>query len=120
MAADNDLIERLRKSLRGESGLSERRMFGGVAFMLHGNMCCGVTKDLLVLRLGAPGVATALKRRHTRVMDFTGKPITRMVYVKSPGTRADGDLREWVQEAVRFVRTLPRKSDKKRRRVAPA
>ena len=113
MTVDNELVERVRKMLRRQSGVSEKRMFGGVAFMLDGNMCCGVTRELLVLRLGEQGVAAALKQPHTREMDFTGKAMKSMAFVEPPGTRADADLDAWIRRAVRFVRTLPPKRMKK-------
>lgn len=84
-------------------------MFGGTAFLLDGHMVCGVQGESLVLRLGREGAATALRRRHTRPMDFTGKPLASMVYVDPPGYRRDADLRAWVEQAIRFARALPRK-----------
>ena len=84
-------------------------MFGGIAFMLGGNMCCGVNGKDLMLRLGEEGAASALAERHARPMDFTGKPLKSMVYIGPAGTRADGDLRAWVGRAVKFARTLPAK-----------
>jgi TfoX/Sxy family transcriptional regulator of competence genes len=116
MAVDKELIERVRKMLRQRNGVSEKRMFGGVAFMLDGNMCCGVTKELLVLRLGEEGVVAALKQPHTREMDFTGKPMKSMAFVDPLGTRADADLDAWIRRGVRFVRALPPKRMKKVRR----
>lgn len=84
-------------------------MFGGSAFLLDGRMICGVQGSALVLRLGLEGAAAALERRHTRPMDFTGKPLASMVYVDSPGYRRAADLRAWVEQALRFARTLPPK-----------
>jgi len=117
MAIDNELVERVRKMLRRQTGVSEKRMFGGVAFMLDGNMCCGVTKELLVLRLGEEGVVAALKQPHTREMDFTGKPMKSMAFVEPLGTRTDADLDAWVRRAVRFVRTLTPKRMKTVKKV---
>ncbi len=68
------LAARVRDILWGEPGLTERKMFGGVAFMLHGHMCCGVINNDLVLRLGADGAGEALSQPFTRPMDFTGRP----------------------------------------------
>jgi len=83
-------------------------MFGGVAFLLHGNMCCGVVKDLLVLRLGSTGAELALTKPHTREMDFTGKPMKGMVYVEPEGVRTERKLQAWLELAVRFTQTLPK------------
>lgn len=84
-------------------------MFGGLAFLLNGNMCCGVVKDRLMLRLGPEGVEKALKAPHTQPMDFTGKPMKSMVYVRPEGYEADEDLERWVETAARFAKTLPAK-----------
>jgi TfoX/Sxy family transcriptional regulator of competence genes len=116
MPADSELVSRLRDALRKEPGVSERRMFGGIAFLVNGNMCCGVARDLLMLRVGVEGAELALKDPHARPMDFTGKPMKSMVYVDGHGIRKDSDLQAWVQRALRFVRTLPPKEAKKARR----
>jgi TfoX/Sxy family transcriptional regulator of competence genes len=84
-------------------------MFGGIAFLLNGNMCCGVLKSDLVLRLGEDGAVKALREPHTRVMDFTGKPLRSMVYVSPAGYRADVALRTWVKRALDYVKSLPAK-----------
>ena len=116
MPADSELVARLRETLQKEKAVSERHMFGGVAFLVNGNMCCGVAKNLLMLRLGAEGAELALKQPHARAMDFTGRPMKTMVYVEGPGIRKESDLRSWVQRALRYVRTLPPKETKKTRR----
>lgn len=84
-------------------------MFGGTAFLLNGHMICGVQGDALVLRLGSEGAAAALEQPRTRPMDFTGKPLASMIYVDVAGYRQQADLRGWVEQAVRFARTLPPK-----------
>lgn len=109
MAYDEGLAERLRELLADEQGLSEKKMFGGLAFLLHGNMCCGVTGEELMLRLGAEAGAAALAEPHARPMDFTGRPLTGFVYVGTPGFESDEDLEAWVARAVGFARTLPPK-----------
>lgn len=109
MAYDESLAERVRAELAGEDGLTERKMFGGLAFMLHGNMACGIVKDELMLRLGPEGADRALDEPHVRAMDFTGKPMTGMVFV-APGGLGDDALRRWVDEATAYVRVLPPKS----------
>ena len=84
-------------------------MFGGLAFMLDGNMCCGIVGDRLMLRLGADLAAQALRRPHVQPMDFTGRPMTGMVYVAPEGLRGKA-LRPWVEQAAGFARTLPPKT----------
>jgi TfoX/Sxy family transcriptional regulator of competence genes len=74
MAYSEGLAQRIRKVLAGQEGLSERKMFGGIAFMLRGNMCCGILKDELILRLGPEQVQEALRKRNTRVFDFSHRP----------------------------------------------
>jgi TfoX/Sxy family transcriptional regulator of competence genes len=108
MAYDEQLADRIRDILEGRSGVGERKMFGGLAFMLDGNMCCGVVGDDLMLRLGREGAVAALERPHVRPMDFTGRPITTMVYVGPEGV-SGGSLRRWVETAAAFARTLPPK-----------
>jgi TfoX/Sxy family transcriptional regulator of competence genes len=108
MAYDETLAERVRAELAGEDGLMERKMFGGLAFMLDGNMACGIVKDELMLRLGPEGADRALDEPHVRAMDFTGRPMTGMVFV-APGGLGDVALQHWVGEATSYVRTLPPK-----------
>ncbi len=109
MAYDEAVAHRVRKVLQSRKDITERKMFGGIAFLLNGNMCCGVIGSDLVLRLGEDGAAQALKERHTSEMDFTGKPLKSMVYVCPAGYRSDADLRTWVKRAVDHVKSLPAK-----------
>ena len=109
MAYDEDLADRVRGVLAPEPGLTERKMFGGLAFMLDGHMCCGIVGGDLMLRLGVDGADAALARPHVRPMDFTGKPMSGMVYVAPEGVRGKA-LRGWVGRARAFVRTLPPKA----------
>lgn len=109
MAYDERLAERVRSELVDEPGLSERKMFGGLAFMLDGHMTCGIVGEELMLRLGAEGADAALDRPHVRPMDFTGRPMTGMVFVASEGLRGAA-LRRWVHEGASYVRTLPPKN----------
>ena len=109
MAYDEALADRVRTLLAEEDGLSERKMFGGLAFMLHGNMACGIVKDELMLRLGPEGADAALDRPHVRQMDFTGRPMTGMVFVALAGLEGDS-LDELVKHAVAYARTFPPKA----------
>jgi len=85
VAYDEQLADRVRDVLLPEPDLTQRKMFGGLAFMLEGHMCCGVVRDELMLRLGIDGAEEALGRDHVRPMDFTGKPMTGMVFVSAEG-----------------------------------
>ena len=106
MAYDENLAERVRTILASEPSLSERKMFGGLAFMIDGHMCCGIVGHDLMLRLGPDGSDAALKRPNVRPMDFTGRPMTSMVFVEPEGLRGRA-LRRWVEKAATFAHTLP-------------
>lgn len=109
MAYDETVAARIRKALAPRADVTERKMFGGLAFMLRGNMCCGVANDTLMLRLGNEGAAAALQEPHVRVMDFTGRVMKSMVYVGPGGIAADDDLYRWVNRTADFAETLPPK-----------
>ncbi len=109
MAYDEQLAGRVRKLLSRRKGFAERKMFGGICFLLHGNMCCGVTTDALMLRLGREGAEAALGEPFTREMDFTGRPMKSMIYVEAVGYELDDDLADWVRRAAKFASTLPAK-----------
>ncbi len=108
MAYDENLADRVRAILAPEPRLSERKMFGGLAFMIDGHMCCGIVGSDLMLRLGPDGADAALERPHVRAMDFTGRPMTSMVFVEPEGLRGVA-LRAWVEKAATFARALPPK-----------
>lgn len=109
MAYDDALAARVSRLLEGRDDVAERKMFGGLAFMVGGHMCCGVIGEDLVVRLGPDGADAALDKPHTRPMDFTGRPLTGFVYVAPPGVRTAAALRGWVQAGLDFVATLPPK-----------
>lgn len=111
MAFDEGLAERIRDVLVRTPHITERRMFGGVAFLADGHMFVGVIGDMLMARVGPENYAAALKRRHVREMDFTGKPMKGYVYVDPAGIAGDEELEEWVMECRGFVRTLPAKHE---------
>ena len=108
MAFDEALADRVRDVLAARPELSEREMFGGIAFMLAGNMCCGVIGEDLLVRLG-PDAEKTLEEPHTRPMDFTGKPMKTTVFVEPAGTEADEDLAAWVDAGASFAESLPAK-----------
>lgn len=100
MAYNERLAERVRAVLASQAGISERKMFGGLAFLLDGKMCVGVLNDELVVRSGAERFAEALKNTHARPMDFTGRAMTGMVYVSSAGVTRGPVLRRWIEMAI--------------------
>lgn len=109
MAFDEALADRVRDVLAPRPELSEREMFGGIAFMVGGNMACGVIGEELMVRLGAEDAEKALEEPHTRPMDFTGKPARTTIYVDPAGTASDSDLAGWVDAGADFAASLPPK-----------
>jgi TfoX/Sxy family transcriptional regulator of competence genes len=109
MAYDEGLSQRIREVLASEAGLVEKKMFGGVGFMLHGNMACGVHKDSLIVRVGKDAYEEALDRPYADLFDITGRPMTGWVKVAAKGCDSDDSLRAWVQQGAVFAKTLPPK-----------
>ena len=109
MVYDETLADRVRSGLAGRSGINERRMFGGLAFMLDGNMCCCVTERGLMVRVGPDGYEDALRQPHAGVMDMTGRPMRGWVLVGLEGLASDESLGQWAQQGAEFAGTLPPK-----------
>lgn len=109
MAFDEGVAQRLREVFAGRKGITEKKMFGGIAFMDRGNMCCGVVNDTLMARVGPDAYPGVLKKPHAREMDFTGKPLTGFVYVDPPGFAEDEQLLTWVGLCRSFTGSLPAK-----------
>jgi TfoX/Sxy family transcriptional regulator of competence genes len=112
MAYDEGLAERIRGALDEENGITEKKMFGGIAFLRRGKMFVGIVKNDLMVRVGPDGYADALKKAFARPMDFTGKPMAGYVFVGSKGTSEDDALEDWIRRGLKFVSTLP--ADQKR------
>jgi hypothetical protein len=110
MAYDEDLANRVREQLADESGITEKKMFGGLAFLLHGNMSVGLSSggDLMV-RVGAEATDAALSRPHTRLFDMTGRPMKGWILVAPEGVRTKRELGAWVQRGLGYARSLPPK-----------
>ena len=92
MAYDEGLAQRLREIFADRYEVEEKRMFGGIAFMLRGHMCCGIVGDTLMVRTGPDHYAEALQQPHAREMNFTGKAMKGFVYVDPAGVEDDADL----------------------------
>jgi len=108
MGYDEQLAARVRALLSDRADVSKRKMFGGLTFMVGGNMCCGVNKDELIVRLDPEREDEALSRPHARAMDFTGRRMPGFITVQPEGL--DGEqLDEWVQDTVARAASLPRK-----------
>ena len=109
MAYDEGLAQRVREALVDRSDLSERKMFGGLCFMLGGNMCCGIVWEELMLRVGPEAYDRVVSLPHAREMDFTGRAMRGMVYVGTDGLADDDQLAGWLTPAVDFAGSLPAK-----------
>ena len=116
MAYDERLADRVRQLLRERTDVTERRMFGGLTFMVSGHMCCGINRDELILRLGPEAEAMALKAPHARPMDFTRRPMRGFVTIAPDGLKGKS-LDRWVAHAVAHAESLPPKAS---RRETPA
>jgi TfoX/Sxy family transcriptional regulator of competence genes len=109
MAYDELLAVRIRAALAGEPDLAEKKMFGGVCYLVSGNMACGVIKDELIVRVGPEGHAAAMALPHTRPFDFTGRPMNGWVMVAGPAFATEAELKAWLRLGVDFAKTLPPK-----------
>src|SRR5437899_12845010 len=109
MAYDEKLAKRIRKLIAGNERLTERKMFGGIAFMLNGNMFCGVIRDDLMARVGPDRHEEALASAGARPMDFAARPMNGMVFVSPEGSATAEQLRGWAEQTLDFVRSLPPK-----------
>lgn len=107
MAYDEGLAERLREIFSGRAEVVEKRMFGGVAYMMRGNMCCGIIGDALMARVGPEQYAAALRKDHARDKMGNMRPMKGFVYVEAAGIESDKALRAWVKQCEKFVATLP-------------
>ena len=103
------LADRVREALAPRAELTERKMFGGIAFMIGGNMAVGVIEDDLMVRLDPADAEQALTEPHTRPMDFTGRPMRGMLFVDTEGAATDEDLTSWVEAGADFAAFLPPK-----------
>jgi len=109
MAYDEGLAQRIRDSLQGLAALVEKKMFGGIGFMVRGNMACGVNGDDLIVRVGPERYEEAMADPHARVFDMTGRPMKGWVTVAPEGVETDDNLQRWVQQGVDFALSLPEK-----------
>jgi TfoX/Sxy family transcriptional regulator of competence genes len=120
VAYDEELADRIRRVLAARRDVTERAMFGGLAFMARGHMACGLVGDTLMVRVGPDGDEALLEEPHVRPMDFTGRPLTGFLYVDGPGIETPAALRRWVERATRFVDGLPEKKTARKRETRKA
>ena len=110
MNSDDDaLIERIRPNFRRRMGASERRMFGGICFMINGNMCVGSWKGSLIVRLDRKKHEQTQSEPHVRPMDITGRVMKGWARIEPAGIESDDDLKAWVRRAAKFAASLPAK-----------
>lgn len=109
MAFSESLASRIRDALARRRNVEERKMFGCLCFLLNGNALAGVWKDRLIARLGPKEGEAALREAHVRAFDITGKPMRNWVTVEPEGFEDDGQLKDWTERAMKFVKTLPAK-----------
>lgn len=109
MAYDEGLAQRIREMLAARTDAFEMRMFGGIAFLLGGNMAVGVVKDDLMVRVGPEAYDALVALPHARPMDFTHRPMKGFLYIAPEGVETDADLRRWIEHGVAFASSLPAK-----------
>ena len=116
MAYDEGLAERIRGVLAERRDVIEKRMFGGLAFLVRGRMSVGIVKQDLMVRVGPEAHAELVGQPHARPMDFTGRPMKGFVYVDPAGVEADADLERWVEHGLRYALSqLPKAAPEERR-----
>lgn len=109
MAYDEGLAQRIREQLQDQAGIEEKKMFGGLCFMVSRHMCCGIVGNKLMARVGPEKYGEYLKKEFAHEMDFTGKTMKGMLYVAPEGLQSDQNLREWIGVCLDFIQTLPPK-----------
>lgn len=106
---EEELIERIRPLMKRRKGYSEKKIFGGVCFMINGNMCVGPWKGALIVRLDKENHEDTQSEPHVKPMDITGKVMKGWALVEPAGIESGGDLKAWIERAVKFARSLPAK-----------
>ena len=114
MAYDEGLAQRIREHLDERSDVEEKRMFGGLAFMVRGSLAFGIVKEELMVHVGPDDYDAAVKKKYARPMTFTGKALKSMVYVGAAGFEEDADLERWLERGLAFNATLDAKAATKK------
>jgi hypothetical protein len=109
MPSDETLIAQLRQILGRRRNLVEKKMFGGTAFLLNGNICCGAWKEFLILRLGPDAARQVLSEEHARPYDITGRPMRGWAMIEPAGWQNGAAVRRWIDWAEEFTSALPPK-----------
>ena len=109
MAYDEGLATRIRDAIGDQPGMAEKQMFGGLAFLVHGNMACGVRGEDMIVRLAADTAESVQGEPGVRPFDLTGRPMKGWLLVAADGHAEDDDLRRWVDRGVAYAASLPPK-----------
>jgi TfoX/Sxy family transcriptional regulator of competence genes len=111
MAFDVVLSERIRTKMYRRSGFTEKKMFGGICYMLNGNICCGVIKDEMVVRLDPDQTDEVLAHSCARIFDYSGHPMKGWFFISPEGVRSDQDLARWTTRSIQYAKSLPPKKE---------
>ena len=109
MTFNEALADRIRQGLARKKGIEEKKMFGGIGFLLNGNMLVGVWKNSMIVRVGLDSYDEALLEPHVKEFDITGKPMRGWLMVEPQGVDDDGQVKDWIRRALKFVEKLPAK-----------
>jgi len=109
MAFDEKLADRVRRQVGKRGGLSEKKMFGGLAFLVHGNMSCGIHGSELIVRIDPETTESALSEPGTRIFDMTGRPMKGWLLVGAAGLKDETALAKWVRRGLDYAASLPKK-----------
>src|SRR5919198_5711366 len=109
MAFNEQLADRVRQQLGHRAGLAEKKMFGGLAFLIHGNMSVGVRGDELLVRVAPAETAAALKEPGARLFDISGRPMKGWLVVGGPAIATEESLGKWVRRGAQYAASLPKK-----------
>ena len=109
MPYDENLAKRIESILKFRCGITQKKMFGGLCFLINGNMLCGISDDKLMARVGPKNYDFSLKQKHATEMDFTGKPLKGIIYVLPDGIKRKDSLKKWIDICIEFVGALPKK-----------
>ena len=109
MAYDEMLAARIKEQIREIPGFSEKKMFGGIGFLIDGNMACGVHRNQMIVRLGMEQYKEAMAKPTVKTFDLTGKPMKGWITVAPEGCATEDDLKRWIDQSVAFAQSLPSK-----------
>ncbi len=112
MAYDEKLAQRITNLLKPHKGVVEKKMFGGIAYILKDKMFCGIIKNELIVRVPAGDFENYLKKPHARIMDFAGRPMRGFLYIERNGIKTDKQLMKWIETGIEYIKKSPPKKKK--------